>query len=268
MSSCSEPILANACFESSVHHVRTARAKGGSGVPLFARNGRGLVRHQAARCGQGTRGTVLDALFYTAKGSDVVVVAVEYASRDCAAHTSRSDAPLAHRSTGDAEKPGPLSADRFMQFTASMTVSDVLRKLIRACVDDECTLRHESTLVDAGRAEALTRLARERERFVGDLERLAECAQPHYGSWSELSREAKRNVWVAAAGRNSGDAIASCRRSRARTEARYDEALQSPWPDEVQRVLAAQRRRLHDETDELARIQFRFAVHDTSALEG
>jgi hypothetical protein len=75
-------------------------------------------------------------------------------------------------------------------------------------------------------------------------------------SWIELSREARRNAWVAAAGRNSGDAIASCRHSRARTEAVYDEALQAPWSDEIQRVLAAQRRRLHDEAAELIQLQF------------
>jgi hypothetical protein len=146
--------------------------------------------------------------------------------------------------------------DRFMQRTGSMNTSNALRKLIRACVDDACALRHESTLVDAGRAEALTRMAREREQFVADLERLAERQLPHDGSWSELSREAKRNVWLAAAGRNSGDAIRSCRRSRARTETRYDEALQLSWPDDTQRVLAAQQRRLHDEGDELVRLQF------------
>src|SRR5579872_3014250 len=138
-----------------------------------------------------------------------------------------------------------------MHWPAAMNPSAVLRKLIRACVDDECTLRHESTLVDAGRAEPLMRLAREREQFVADLEQLADCEQSHDGSWSELWREAKRNLWVAAAGRNAGDAITSCRRSRTRIEARYDKALQSSWPDEVQRVLAAQRRRVQDEADEL-----------------
>ncbi len=137
-----------------------------------------------------------------------------------------------------------------------MTPSKALRKLIRACVDDECTLRHESTLVDPLRADALTHLARERERFVMDLERLAETQQPHDGSWSELSREARRNVWVAAAGPNSGDAIWSCRRSRARTEARFDKALKSSWPAEIQRLLVAQRCRLRDEADELVALQF------------
>ena len=130
-----------------------------------------------------------------------------------------------------------------MQCTAAMTTSDVLRKLIRSCVDDGRTLRHESKFVDGPRAEALTRLAREREQFVADLERLAQREQPHDGSWSELSREAEREVWVAAAGRNNGDAITSCRHSRAGTEALYDEALLGSWPDETQQVLAAHRRR-------------------------
>jgi hypothetical protein len=137
-----------------------------------------------------------------------------------------------------------------------MTTSDVLRKLTRACVDDGRTLRHESRFVGAAQAEALARLAHEREQFVTELERLAKGEQPHDGSWSELSREAERDVWVAAAGHNSGDAIASCRHSRARTEALYDEALQGSWPDEIQRVLAAQRRRLHEEADELNKLQF------------
>jgi hypothetical protein len=140
-----------------------------------------------------------------------------------------------------------------------MTTSDVLRKLIRGCVDDERTLRHESRFVGVEQAEALARLAHEREQFVTDLERLANREQPHDGSWSELSREAERDVWVAAAGRHSGDAITSCRDSRARTEALYDEALEASWPDEIQGVLSAQRRRLHDEADELIKLQFSLA---------
>jgi hypothetical protein len=131
-----------------------------------------------------------------------------------------------------------------------------LRKLIRACVDDGRMLRHESKFVDAPRAEALTRLARERDQFVAVLEGLAQSKQAHDGSWRELSREVERDVWVAAAGRNNGDAIASCRHSRARTEALYDKALQTSWPDEIQRVLTAQQRILQDEADELNKLQF------------
>ena len=134
--------------------------------------------------------------------------------------------------------------------------SNALQKLIRACVDDGRTLRHESKFVDAVRAEALTRLAREREQFVAELERLAKREQPHDGSWSELTREAARDVWVAAAGCNNGDAIRSCRHSRARTEALYDEALQASWPAEIRQVLAEQCRRVRDEADELSRLQF------------
>jgi hypothetical protein len=137
-----------------------------------------------------------------------------------------------------------------------MTTARVLRKLIRACVDDSRTLRHESKLVDPGRVEALGRLASEREQFATDLGRLAKCEQPDDGSWAELSREVGRDVWVAAAGRNSGDAVASCLRSRARTEAIYDGALRTSWPDEVQRVLVDQRRRLHGNAEELTRLRF------------
>lgn len=137
-----------------------------------------------------------------------------------------------------------------------MTPSRVLRTLIRACVDDWRTLRHESKFVDPGRVEAFGRLAKERERFAMDLERLAKCEEPHDGSWAELSREVERDVWVAAGGRNSGDAVASCLRSRARTEAVYDEALRGSWPEEVQRVLMDQRRRLQDDAGELTKLRF------------
>jgi hypothetical protein len=66
----------------------------------------------------------------------------------------------------------------------------------------------------------------------------------------------RRDVWVAAAGRNNGDAITSCRRSRARAEARYEEVLRASWPDEVRHLLADQRRRLGEEADELSKLQF------------
>jgi hypothetical protein len=137
-----------------------------------------------------------------------------------------------------------------------MASPNMLRNVIRACVDEERTLRHESRLVGEARAEALARLARERGKFVTDLERRAGREEAHDGSWTELASEAEREVWVAAAGRNSGDAIASCRHSLARTEALYDEALQASWPDEVQRLLAEERRRLQDDSDELVKLQF------------
>jgi hypothetical protein len=137
-----------------------------------------------------------------------------------------------------------------------MAASDILQKLIRACVDDERTLRHERKFVDRACAETLTRFASERGQFVADLERLAHRTERHDGSLAELSHEAEREIWVAAAGRNKGDAIMACRHSLSRTEALYDEALQASWPDEIQRVLGAQRSRLRDEADELNKLEF------------
>ena len=138
-----------------------------------------------------------------------------------------------------------------------MKTSDVVRKLVRACVDDRCTLEHERKFVDEPRAEALGELAREREQFVSDLERVGGLAPRRSdGSWAELLREAGRSLWVTAAGPNIGDAITTCRHSRVRTEASYEEAMQAPLPDEIQRLLEAQRRRLHEELDELDRLQF------------
>ena len=132
-----------------------------------------------------------------------------------------------------------------------------LQKLIRACVDDERILQHESKLVDARRAEALERLAGERARFIADLDRLEPHARRRStGSWAELLREAGRDAFVLAAGRNTGDAIASCRRSRARIEKRYEKALEEPWSDAARRLLTAQQRRVHDEADELVHLQF------------
>jgi hypothetical protein len=132
-----------------------------------------------------------------------------------------------------------------------------LEKLIRACMDDERTLRHESALTDARRAETLRLLARERAQFVADLDRL----EPHAprrstSSWAALLREAGRDAFVFALGRNTGDSIASCRRSRARTEKRYEKALEGKLSDEARRVLTTQRLRLHDEADELVHLQF------------
>ena len=132
-----------------------------------------------------------------------------------------------------------------------------LQKLIRACLDDDRILTREAEIVDERRARALRRLAHERVRFVEDLQRLeARPRQRVAGSWAELLREAGRAVFVLAIGRNAGDSIASCRRSRARTEEQYDEAMKGPWPDDARRVLASQRQSLHDEADELVHLQF------------
>jgi hypothetical protein len=91
-----------------------------------------------------------------------------------------------------------------------MNTTDVLRDLVAACVDDERTLLHERRFVDTGRAGALRRLARERALFARDLEWVCDHRMPRgRGSLVEMAREVGREAWVAAIGRNTGDAIAS-----------------------------------------------------------
>jgi hypothetical protein len=124
-------------------------------------------------------------------------------------------------------------------------------------VDDERTLRHERGFVDPTRAAALSRLARERGQFVEDLEQLAGPSQVRAaGSLVELLRELGRNLQVFAAGRNNGDAILACRHSHARTEARYEQAMQRRWQDRMWAVLEGQHRRLEESRAELSRLQF------------
>lgn len=138
-----------------------------------------------------------------------------------------------------------------------MKTAHLLTKLIRARTDDGCMLQHERKFVDPVRAETLTRLAARAKSSIADLERCGGRRQERpTGSWAELVREAARSLWVTAAGRNAGDAIASCRHSHKRTEARYEEAMRGPWAGEIGQVLEAQRRRLHDEVDELTQLQF------------
>ena len=132
-----------------------------------------------------------------------------------------------------------------------------LQKLIRACVDEGRMLQRESARADARRGPTLERLARERAQFVVDLEGLESLRlRRASGSWVELLREVGRDAFVLLAGRNTGDSVAVCRRSRARTEKRYEKALEGRWSDEARRVVAGQRRRVHDEADELIQIQF------------
>lgn len=125
---------------------------------------------------------------------------------------------------------------------------------MRACVDDKRILEHESKLSNERCAPTLERLAREREQFISALER-AGSPRPQ-ASWMELLRETSRDVWVSASGRNTGDAVATCRHSRARTEQSYDDAMEESWPTEMRLLLEAQRTRIHDEAAELNRIQF------------
>jgi hypothetical protein len=135
--------------------------------------------------------------------------------------------------------------------------ADVLRKLISAFVDDERTLLHERNFVDGGHTGTLTRLARKRAQFVVELQQLVGPTQRRAdGSWSELLREAGRSLKVAVAGRNNGDAIATCRQSSARIEARFDQTMRSPWPDSIRQMMEAQQCCLEDDSAELDQLQF------------
>jgi hypothetical protein len=178
----------------------------------------------------------------------------EYAPRRGTLSTGTSAQRRVRKTATDED--GPESAARAFM-SESPKAAQLLRKLMRACVDDERTLRHEHGFVDGERGTVLARLARERRQFVLDLEALAAPGQSELsGSWGELMREVGRNLQVAAAGKNGSDAIATCRHSRRRTEDCYDRALRRPCSDEMSRVLESHRARLHEEADALRRIQF------------
>jgi hypothetical protein len=130
--------------------------------------------------------------------------------------------------------------------------------LIAACRDDQRTLTYESRFVDDQRRVVLTRLAAERGEFV---ERLRDRRTPRVdsratGSWKESLREFGRSVRVLAGGANSGDAIAECRRSRSRTEARYERALELKWPGEILPLLLEQVNSIRQAQGELIALQF------------
>jgi hypothetical protein len=138
-----------------------------------------------------------------------------------------------------------------------VTVSKTMRALIDACLDDEHTLLTQRRFVSVRSAQTLDGMAKERGLFITELERLAAPAPPRPGgSWAAFLRETGRRVWETWAGHSAGGAIASCRQSRARTEAQYERALRSDLSEGERRVLAAQRGRLHDETHVLDRLQF------------
>jgi hypothetical protein len=131
-----------------------------------------------------------------------------------------------------------------------------LHRLIVGCLDDERTLHRESGRVDFQRKEVLSRLADERGRFVEELQRLGEPCAAASESWLALLREFGRAVRVLAGGRNSGDSIASCRRSCGRTEALYEQAMRLEWSHSIRPVLLTHRDRIRHSGGELLALQF------------
>ncbi len=138
-----------------------------------------------------------------------------------------------------------------------MHSSTVIAKVIESCLEDERTLVRERKLVDAQKRAVLTRLADDRRRFSEELGRLnGPSPWGGRGSWSALLRELGSDLWVRAAGRNAGDAIAACRRSQHRTDACYEKALELEWPSELKAALSAQHERVHAARHELAAIEY------------
>ena len=135
-----------------------------------------------------------------------------------------------------------------------METSPVIAKIIQSCLDDERTLVQESKLVDSQRKAVLIRLADERRHFAEELERLN--GQGSRESWTALVRELGNGLWARMTGRNAGDAVAECRRSQRRTEARYELALGLELPREVKDALVIQHERVHAARDELTRLEF------------
>ncbi len=78
----------------------------------------------------------------------------------------------------------------------------------------------------------------------------------HGGSWAELSRELGRGLRVAFGFPSDGDSIAACRQSCARTERRFDKALELALPDALRAVVVEQRGRLTTAHDALRAIQY------------
>jgi len=133
-------------------------------------------------------------------------------------------------------------------------LSTTIAKVIEARFDDERTLVHGSKHVDARKSALLTRLADERRRFSEELERLTgPIDRGTLGSWGGLAWELSDNLRARVLGRST-EAVAACRRSQHRTEARYAKALELPLPTALHAALVAQHSRVHHAARELAEI--------------
>lgn len=139
-----------------------------------------------------------------------------------------------------------------------MRSSNAIQTLIDSSRDSERMLRHESGFVDSSRRAILTRLADERGATVEQLQSVHSGRRrgAMSGSWIELFRELRRSLGVAFGGRNSGDAVAACRRSMHRAEALYDRAVRLPLSKEMMDLLLQQRNRVFHANVELTAIQF------------
>jgi hypothetical protein len=135
-----------------------------------------------------------------------------------------------------------------------MPTSKAIANVTQSLLDDERTLLQESARVDAPRRAVLVRLANERRRFAEELERFN--GQGSRESWGALARELGRDVRAHVNDKNDiAVAIASCRRSRDRTEEQYASALRLDLPSGVRAALTAQRKQLEAAEAELAGLE-------------
>jgi len=141
-----------------------------------------------------------------------------------------------------------------------MHLSNTIAKIIESCLDDRKTLLDECRNLDPSQQALLTRLAAEREEFVRQLEQLSPA--PAKTSWRESLRLLGTHAFERAAGPNTGDSIAACKRSQARTTAEYEKALELDLPSDVRTVLTSQYERIRVEREELTRLEFGRAVNE------
>ena len=145
---------------------------------------------------------------------------------------------------------------RFLLAVVIVKTSNGIDRLVGACVDDKRMLEREIAEVGPRQRATLSELAVERGRFVNELRALGGGASRRGGSAMELLHELGRWLERAATGPSNTDAVAACRRSLRRTEARYDQALQLSWSEKVRAVLVSQRDQLHRSRDKLISIQY------------
>lgn len=147
-----------------------------------------------------------------------------------------------------------------MQRILSMRLLGAIRRLVRACRNDERTLRFEGDFVRSRERRALLgEIAAERADFVRALEELEPPAGAHrpegspFAAVGRVGRAMRGHLGV----RTDGDAVAHCRGSLGRTAALYERVLALPGIDpRMLSLLNDQHARVADEHRQLAYAQF------------
>ena len=207
------------------------------------------------------------AILYASMGlsvgcTPVMVNPVNTAKRDTSRHGLPARDTIAppggKTAIREVGRVGALRRPHSRERRDDMRSSNAIRMLIDSGRDSERTLRHESKFVDSSRRPTLQRLAAECQASVEQLLSLRSRRRRGgvSGSWLALIRELRRNLRVALGGRNSGDAVAACRRSMSRADALYGRALALPLPAGTASLLLERRKGIRRANDELVAIQF------------